>query len=157
MFCLTINELKLDLNAPLSCVLKRYRSKSIVLKKWKLLEITKSCPKPCSTIPHIRKNWINLFDFAPLDTLRCEILWLQKKKLGKISCSKNLPICKISFNNWTSRCLFFKKFSEVFRVWCHENPKRKVANRNGVKRIKSIFADKGNSETRFEAPLCHFK
>ena len=34
-------------------VLKRYHSKSVLFKKWELLEITKRCPKPFSVIPLI--------------------------------------------------------------------------------------------------------
>ena len=38
-----------------------------------VLEVIKWCPKPYSTIPFLRENRFNPFDYAPLANLRFEI------------------------------------------------------------------------------------
>ena len=43
---------------------ERYCSRSVLSKKWELLEVIKRCPKPCFTIPLIRKNRFNLFEYV---------------------------------------------------------------------------------------------
>ena len=58
--------------------IKRYCLKSVLLKKWELLEVTKRCPKHFSIILLIRKNRSNPFDSAPLATLHFAILWHHK-------------------------------------------------------------------------------
>ena len=62
-----------------------------------------------------------------------------------------------TFHYRTSRFMFCKKKITIILFLCQEISKRRVANGNGVKRIKPIFANKGNSGTRFEPPLYHLK
>ena len=57
---------------------KRYCSKSVSLKK-ELPKVIKRCPKPCCTIPFIRKNRFIPFDSVRLATLRFELLWHRKR------------------------------------------------------------------------------
>ena len=80
--------------------------------------------------PLSAKNRINLFDFLPLAIFCFEFLCHQKK------------IAKFLAEYRTSRSLFCKNSSKSL-VWCHESSKRRVANGTELKRVKSIFANKG--------------
>ena len=75
----------------------------------------------------ICENRFNPFDYVPLATLRFKMLDYRP-----------------------SHSLFCKKFCKVTLLWCHEIS-------NGVKQIKFILADKGNTGTRFGAPVYYLK
>ena len=112
--------------------LKRYCLRSVLLKKWKLLEVIKRCPKPCSTIPCIRENSFSPFDSEPLATLRFVISWHQKRM--------NLQNI---LQNIEHRVVYFaRNFPRVIILfWCHESSKRRVANStesNGLNRFSRM-------------------
>ena len=119
--------------------LKRYSSRSVLFKK-DLLEVIKKSLKPCSIISLIHENRFNPFFFVLLATPLFEILWHHKKMT-----LQNLLLSK-------HRVAFSANFATS--SFCHATKfrKRKVAN-YGVKRIKSIFANKGNNGTRFATLL----
>ena len=108
-------------------VLERYCSRSVLFKRWDLLEVMR-CLKPCSTILFIRKNKFNPFDSAPSATLHFEISWPQKRtSVCRIFCRISNAIC--STDDRTSRSLFSaKKFCKLILFWCHEILKRMIAN-----------------------------
>ena len=163
--------------------LERYCSKSVLLNERKLFEVRKRCLKVCSTIPLIRENRFNPFDFVALAISRFELSshqnrmtlqnFLQKAVLiehrvvysarnftnRQLLAKKKTTRCLfiehcVAYR--TSRCLFWERCCEIILFWCHQSSKySKVCQWYEAKRIKSIFADKVNSETRFGAPL-HF-
>ena len=59
--------------------LKKYCLRSILLKKWELLEVINT--SPCSFILLFRENTFNPFDSVPLATLRFETTWYQKSMI----------------------------------------------------------------------------
>ena len=160
--------------------LKRYCSRSVLLKKWKLLEVIKRLPKACSTILLIRENRFNPFESVPLTTLRLETTPHQKR----MNLQNYLPHKQhnVAYSAWN--CFFCKNFLQIKQLdvrysniallilleVLQSHPflmSRKFETQGcqwyKIKRTKSSFVDKGNGETRFEAPLyylmyssCHF-
>ena len=76
-----------------------------------------------------------------------------------VAYTARLPICKIRNAIlivehrvvYSARNFAKPSFSNV------RNFETQVCEWYGIKRIKFIFVDKGNSETRFEPPLYYFK
>ena len=73
--------------------------KIIILIEIDFIEVIlliKRCPKPCSTIPLIRKNKLNPFDYVPLATHRFEILRHQKRIiLQNYSTNRRIQQCDV--------------------------------------------------------------
>ena len=92
-------------------------SKSVLLKRWQLLEVIKRCRKPSSTTPLIRENRLNPFESVPLTIQPFEMRKGMTVKYG-------------------TRCSIFCKIlpSHLFLM------SRKFTTQ-GCQWIKSIFAD----------------
>ena len=118
--------------------LKRYCLKSLSLKKWEFLELIKRCSKPCSTIPLMRKNRLNPFGLRTIDNLAFR---------NSVTSEKD-DLAKILAEYQTSRYLFCEKWKRNIKSLPFLMPpkfKTQGCQSYGVKRIKSIFADKWNN------------
>ena len=71
-----------------------------------------------------------------------------------VNLNKNNTSENIALNKTNIALLILRKIWQSHLFLCYESLKRRVY---GVKWIKSIFADKRNSETRFGAPLYYLK
>ena len=121
--------------------LKRFYSKSVLMKKWELFDVIRRCPKSFSTIPLFAKIRFNLFDSVPLATLYlqfCDITkgitlqkFLQTKKRDyQLIAVSSLAITK--FENFLFSLelvnLGYQYWSTVRLLLCHKIAKSRVAN-----------------------------
>ena len=97
--------------------LERYCSKSVLLNERKLFEVRKRCLKVCSTIPLIRENRFNPFDFVALAISRFELSSHQNRMtlqnfLRKAVLNEHRVV--YSARNFTNRQLLAKKNNAMF-------------------------------------------
>ena len=139
-----------------------YSKRSVLLKKWELLEVIQRCPKRCSTIPYIRENRINPVDSVPLATLRVsKFRDIRKGWLCKISrrISDALLIVReiANLQNFLQNKERNVRYNLQKILQSHFFLMPRIETQDcqgyGVKRIKSNFADKGNNGTRFGTSL----
>ena len=88
-----------------------------LLKKWELLGVIMTCPKPCSTISLILKNRFDQFDSNYWHLCVSQFRDIRKKWLCKISGR----ISNIAF-------LILQEVFQSILFWCDEISKRMFAN-----------------------------
>ena len=134
-------------------LLKRYCSKSMLLKNWDLFEVYN-----CSAL-----NLIPLFPlFAKIDSISltpyhrqsCVSKFCDNRKgwICRICCwiSNITLLSDLMFDNQAWRSLFCNKFGKVILFWCHKVSKRRVVNSIESNKVNIFSQIRGIEEQGLE-------